>query len=257
MTRFLNYINEKALTVDEYMPTVNAAIKHMKTMKIDWDKEEPRAYPFVLKNKLNSVFIKLFSEKMLPILITFEVSDTLSSKTGVIGGALRASGYEDKEKFTVIKKTADIVIQLTRDCDIHFKEEFANFALSLSSTIEHELIHMKQYKNRNLKSSERIINKKLKNSRDASRKGYYSDTDEIMAHGNTIIRDLQSDGYDNEEILDMIRKANTPETQEKYWHTHLGDYLSRFSKDDKVIKRLLKYMYQYIEHEEENSIKGR
>lgn len=221
--RFRDFINEAPIHID--MQPIYARIKESKTFP-------QRAY---LK-KLTSLFTPWK-------LLFLPATKDMVTKNGVGKGAVSIS-------------TEGVVIKIYLNVSdiFYYKSEgmFAQYAMELAGTIEHELIHIEQL-TRVVKQGKNIAAVLQKGGSGSSEKEYYGSEHELMAYANTIVRTLEAADFDKEEIIDMLRKPNdniTPYTASD-WSGELEIYLNVFKDQPKVIKRLYKYMYMYLTKEEQ------
>lgn len=215
--RFLQFINEAVVNVD--MNEINEKIKNLK--------KHPR-----MKNTINS-FIYHLNDVFSDNNIEFEWSYSPAKIGGIVGGE---AGYRDN--IFIIK------VLLNRDAFIICKKNFAEFALELSSTIEHELIHKAQYKNipANIRQSVRSTPKDNKWTEETY-KAYLGTPQELMAYANTIVRDFQKLGYESDEILEILRRVNEYDPNDL--PPKLVQYLDYFKENPTTLKNFI-VMYMTI-----------
>ena len=211
-------MNEKTLHIN--MSEINEKIKDLK--------KHPR-----MKNTVNS-FIYHLNDVFSDNNIEFEWSNSPAKTGGIVGGE---AGY--RNNIFIVK------VLLNQDAFRIFKKNFAEFALELSSTIEHELIHKSQYKNipANIRQSVRSTPKDNKWSEETY-KTYLSSSQELMAYANTIVRDFQKFGYELDEVLNILRRIHEYDTEDL--PPKLVQYLDYFKENPEVLKKLYRYMYDYL-----------
>jgi hypothetical protein len=105
----------------------------------------------------------------------------------------------------------------------------------LREILRHESIHKQQGEKRD------IVIKNLENS-PMKPKEYFGSTDEIMAYAQSFIDQCHQRGMSDEQIIDAIRTG-----KKVSW---VQDVYSRLV-DEKDKKRLTKYIYQYLQKDEE------
>lgn len=220
--RFLKFINEATVNVD--MTDINTRIKAIKKLDI------PNLAQGI--EALNSLF------KDVGINFNLKSGKSLNG-TGLAGGMT----YND----------GNIKVYLYQDFFDVIENNFVSFAMTLSRILEHELIHREQDDKINPDKLSNVQSKYYdKHIKPKDIKSYLSGKDEIMAHANSIVRKLQHDGITNEEILELLRHINEYDYQEL--PMHLQDYTREFKDNPKVLKRLYKYMYQYVIGDNEENV---
>lgn len=214
--RFKEFVNEAAIHVD--MTLINAKIKHIKTLDIKTE------------SKLVDVLNLLFKHED----IEFKLDLSRAGTNGCGGGTI---GYRDNSLIVFINIVANAVKFL--------KKKFPLFAMTLSSIIEHELIHKDQLsktpKNAAIKASSAIH---------GQADAYFANKNEIMAYANTIVRELQGAGHTDKDILEIIKHATM--YRDEMIPPALRIYLDKFYNTPKVLNRIYKYMYAYLTKEDEN-----
>ena len=119
-----------------------------------------------------------------------------------------------------------------------------NFLISFDELLGHELIHRGQFLNK----QDEIIRvdifklKQVKGNQHNKDMYYYSLKGEIMAYAWMAVEELRFNGYSTKRILEII-KTNEPLKKES---PVLKIYRELFTIDDAQLKRLYKYMYEYI-----------
>lgn len=137
------------------------------------------------------------------------------------------------------RKDGSIVISVGDNFYHDYKSSPNSFRSWFKTMLEHELIHGEQAKKI---SFDFIKNKNFPvklTDRDSLEK-YLSHRHEIMAYAKTIILELQKKFRFDDKVLDFLRQPKLDVS------ASLDRYLNLFDSDDKVIKRLYKYMYEYI-----------
>ena len=222
--RFKEFITEAVIHVD--MALVNGKIKYLRGLVKE----------IKTLSKLVQVLNTLFGHED----IEFELVQNKEGKNGIVGGTM---GYRGKQVVCVV--------YLDKNALNILKKDFPTFALELSHTLEHELVHVGQYE----KVPVDIATRNNKDISDTSKNAYFANKQEIMAFANTIVREFQALRYEDSEILDIIKhvKEYGPEDHERFPKA-FRTYLGRFQNEPKVLNRLYKYMYQYLTKEENNEI---
>jgi hypothetical protein len=160
---------------------------------------------------------------------------------------------------------------ITVFCNKNFRSKFLNQDEELFQTfydlITHELVHRGQFLLRSYKASLDMMNRKIKVDNKITNNNFLSDMDkdrlkvknylsmieEIMAYANQIIEELRFHGLTNKEIIEKIKGLKIDSNLSAGIKMY-NDYFSLADKDDlKIIKRLFKYMYQYVVGEEKHS----
>lgn len=151
------------------------------------------------------------------------------------------------------------------DCNSFFKDNFYNESQELIQLfyelISHELVHRGQFIVFNMNKTAQHIDK-LKRKKERleflsktisreeylkiEKKMYFSDSHEIMAYSNMALEELRFAGYTDTEILNIIKTMKNVGNDSYV----LELYYEIFDKTDeaeyKVLKKFLKYIYEYI-----------
>lgn len=158
----------------------------------------------------------------------------------VMNGMEKYIDYGINRGATLPDKNATIGIFLNKNIlNIKNKDFYNSFLEWILFILKHELVHRGQnlaIKDKQLRSEVMIKNYKDKID-------YLSDPQEIMARAWEIVELFKLLDYTNEEILILIKTDN----KEKYRNDTLKVYKDLFKKDNMVLKRLYKYMYEYLQ----------
>ena len=106
------------------------------------------------------------------------------------------------------------------------------FIEKIKIILEHELIHREQSKKINWD------NYHIKHP--VNKTEYLANKQEIMAYAKSIVDQLHKKFIVNKKILDFLQSPTKGESN------YLDQYIENFGNDDKAIKRLYKYMYEYL-----------
>ncbi len=132
--------------------------------------------------------------------------------------------------------TGKITISITDNFYDEFTNNYYDVRVFIKTMLNHELIHREQLKKVNWSTY------KHKQSFD-NKKEYYRNDHEVMAYARTIIDELTNKLYSTDKVLDFLQRPKSDIS------SYFDEYMSVFSKDNKTIKRLYKYMYEYLVNE--------
>lgn len=127
----------------------------------------------------------------------------------------------------------------------------SDLAFRIGYVVAHELVHKEQYKSSNMtddilkKTGTGSINFSEKNAK----KKYLKHTREIMAFAQQIYYELQEKYPNKEELLQYFRKDSIKFL--KYFSKVGKNYIDTFGdkpENSPVLRRLLRYVYQYIKN---------
>jgi hypothetical protein len=219
-SRIINAINEKVLNVNT-KPIMN----DLKSAKSD----------IVDQNLGNLQIASILNNKLRKHRITFTQefgSPTNSSKAevGLIGGATLIDGSIEVHFMDSFYETFE---------DDYLWDEFI---IVVEQIIEHELVHREQFKR--IKNPE-VLDRLAVDPEDSVE--YYSSKIEQMAMAKQAVKEFQTIGYENNDILKRVKQpfSNkvTPGREESdvFWN-----YTELFYPNDKALKGFLKYMYGYL-----------
>lgn len=113
-----------------------------------------------------------------------------------------------------------------------FTNNYQKFRDVFESILKHELIHREQ--------SKRINWSKYDFKNQENVKDYYSNKQEIMAYAKNIVDQLYRIYKTNNWVLDFLRHPKAGVS------SRFDTYIKLFKKDSNEIKRLYKYMYEYV-----------
>ncbi len=183
---------------------------------------------FLKKSYTDKEIIKL----LIKIFLKDKILFILQPRIAVHGEVLNRGGFKQQSGYFIIFCNFDIT-NIQKD-----KESYKSFCYEFMDLIGHEMIHRIQYIN----SKEQWI-VKLQNTKDP--KKYLFDPHEIMAYAWQIVQYFKLQNYTNKQIKEILSSTNN----EKLNCRTLKAYHYFFDKDSDVIKRLYKYMYQYLDEE--------
>jgi len=205
--------------------------------------------------KLKTVLVGKQSRKTIAGMVRDVVSNSLGddievsveTSPNVESGEMSINAYYDPEADQDDDVAIEIVLIFnSEDRGIHWdKQGVDNFINELGDALKHELLHATQYRNRD------FIDGRGGYDRRSDEYEYMSRPDEIEAYAMNIadelVRKVDQDGAI--ELLRMAKKtAQFKDEMGKYLSPNLMAYFALFNWDTnhKVIKRLLKKIYQYI-----------
>lgn len=140
-----------------------------------------------------------------------------------------------KSKFlATTNKNGKITINVNNNFIDIWNNNFDRFIDNLKIVLNHELIHREQSNRINWK------NFVFKPSKDKTKIEYFGDKHEIMSYAKTITDRLYRKYYSTKNVLKFLR--NPVRNVNNFY----DDYIDMFGKDHKVIKKLYKYMYEYM-----------
>tara|TARA_R110000772_G_scaffold20466_5_gene56913 strand:+ start:74264 stop:75010 length:747 start_codon:yes stop_codon:yes gene_type:complete len=112
----------------------------------------------------------------------------------------------------------------------------------IKSILGHESIHYQQFAKMGNDPDKYVVDSPVTN-----KKGYLGHHTEVMAHAFSIIDELKSvENKSKEEILQIIQSGGKGGRRDQ-GHRILDDYYNTFGSGDRTIKKLNKYLYQYVE----------
>lgn len=140
------------------------------------------------------------------------------------------------------KRNGDIFVKVNLKFAESFSDNFNHFLKSLLHIIGHELVHRGQTL---FATQEYLLKLKSKANEDES--DYFSDKQEIMSYAWQIIEELRFviPAKDNKELKEHFKNFNFIRSKSIIF----DKYMSLFSENDYVIKRLVKYIYQYLDNQ--------
>jgi len=213
--KFMYYIKEAVIFPDVYiqsmLETITSYVQNF------------------LKKSYNA---KQITELLTRIFLKDKILFVLQSNIEAEGEVLNRSGFKQKTGYFLMFCNPNIT-NIQKD-----KESYKSFCYEFMDLIGHEMIHRIQYIN----SKEQWI-VKLQNTKNP--KKYLFDPHEIMAYAWQIIQYFKLQNYTNKQIKEILSSTNN----EKLNCRTLKAYHYFFDKDSDVIKRLYKYMYQYLDEE--------
>ena len=140
-----------------------------------------------------------------------------------------------KNQAELIKKTGLINVYVDILFWLQYKKNFKVWVEYFIRIMEHELIHREQFNKVNFKNY-KDVRRYSENT-----KNELSNIHEIMAYSKIIVDDIKKYySHTDASILNFLRN---PISNISYV---FDDYISLFGKNNKIIKRLYKYMYEYI-----------
>ena len=129
--------------------------------------------------------------------------------------------------------------------------QLSELAFRIGYAAAHELVHMRQYGV--AKMSDEILKKSgtsnISFSKENARKKYFKHTRELMAFAHQISYELSKKYPDKERLLDILR--SNPVMLLKYESRVGKNYIDVFGENPKsspVLRRLLRYIYQYVKN---------
>lgn len=138
-----------------------------------------------------------------------------------------------KSKFSAITDKNGKIIIFVNDMFYNiFTNNYEKFRNSFETILKHEIIHREQ--------SKRIDWSKYEFQKQKTIKDYYGNKQEIMAYSKTIVDHLFKIYKTNNWVLNFLRNPKTGISN------IFDDYLKIFEKDSVQIKRLYKYMVEYV-----------
>lgn len=205
--------------------------------------------------KLKRVLVGKQSIKTISGMVKDIVSDSLGddievsveTSLNVDSGEMGINAYYDPDADQDNDVAIEIVLIFNPgDRAINWdKQGVDNFVNELSDALKHELLHANQYRNRD------FVDGRGGYDRRSDEYEYMSRPDEIEAYAlniaDELVRKVDRDGAI--ELLRMAKKtAQFKDEMGKYLSPNLMAYFALFNWDtnNKVIKRLLKKIYQYI-----------
>jgi uncharacterized protein (UPF0335 family) len=212
---------ESVFRPDKYTLILYNTIKGI----INSNQDKQFRYPELMCNYLNEKF-KLFN-------ITFE-NEGYAYDTGKISGIN-------------IMGTSHINFEIRIFCSPYIKDLFINknlqekFLQVFKELVGHELIHRGQFLTvKNKEDREKIFKNNLQDNIK-----YYSRKTEIMSYAWQIIEELRFQGFSNKKIINYIHIKRKDD--ELYPEKEILDYYIFTFRDSDILKRLYKYMYEYLE----------
>jgi hypothetical protein len=189
---------------------------------------------------------KFYKENENKKLKYLEIIDLLNTKFKSFNFIFIAKNYQDRDEEdsginymeTGLKKnnTIDILIYCNPILKNLLLDNFLNFKRKFQILMKHELIHRGQL----LKIIDDELRLKVATDENES-KEYLSLKKEIMAYSNSIIEELRFGGFEDNQILEIV-KYNKDGIS-----SILDTYIEQF-KDTNiyVLYRLYKYIYEYL-----------
>lgn len=159
-----------------------------------------------------------------------------------------------------------ILIYCNNNFDINFYKQDAELFQTFYELILHELAHRGQILLRSYEVSFELYNKDIKNinkifldksltEKEKKRllmRRYLSKPEEIMAYANQILEELRFQGLSNKQIIENLKSLKIKPDLSAGMKMY-NDYFSISNKDDLVvIRRLFKYIYEYITGKEKH-----
>lgn len=169
----------------------------------------------------------------------FENNKIIFKSSGITGNEFISSGSTDKETFeiTIRCNTNSInILKSSKDFDL-----FINQSIKM---IGHELVHREQmFYVSNLSLRKKLFQQNKFIDINSSRK-YLSKKYEIMSYAWQIIESMRLQSTDDKDIKKLLIDSS----QKKFsYNPLLLWYHQVFDINDEPLKRLYKYMYQYLE----------
>ena len=168
----------------------------------------------------------------------FRVNVLHTSALEVDQNDINITAYYDQEHDEEGRISIEIVL-ITNPVDDYLiidQEGWATFTDRLADSLAHELIHMRQSRDRGFQSFE-PRRKHVYNLDEAVR--YLADPDEIDAYAHNIAVELQ----ECSNPLESLQNVQTLSTKDS---VNLWAYVHAFSPNHPVIKRLLKKIYKLL-----------
>lgn len=139
---------------------------------------------------------------------------------------------------TFNKKTFEIIVHISDKIAELDGNNFQNFVDDIIHLVGHELIHRKQFLKMNYtnQTNSYTFNNKKK---------YLSNKQEIMAYAWQIINSFRLHGALDTDIKKILKTNSNIKFQ--LGEKPLQDYHDCFTFNDNELKRLYKYMYEYLE----------
>ena len=218
-------IREAVIRSDKY---VSLVIDEMRIF-LKWHKNESFKYAFKICSLLNKQFAKY----------NFEFIERNEEGYDLISGLDEAVTLPNNFKIIFYCN------MILKDLFIH-EEIQKQFLIDFDKLLGHELIHRGQF----LDTQDSHLRAEIfkvrpentyKNKHDYNL-AYFSRKEEIMAYAWMIIEELRFNGYTVDKILKVIKS----DTIVKNTASMLDVYKSIFTIEDAQLKRLYKYMYEYI-----------
>jgi len=118
----------------------------------------------------------------------------------------------------------------------------------MAELLSHEFVHviqfdkiMKKYKNNPKKYVEVILS--LGQDAIKLQKEYLSQKLEIMSFARTAVQEFKSHGFSNEDIIKYIKNFSKADLDDSFT---LYVYCHFFDKNDKILKKFLQHIYDYV-----------
>lgn len=186
--------------------------------------------------------------------------------------SFNAEDPKEKEEFCGISrmsldgKTKIIVVYCNNNFDINFYKQDKTLFQTFFELIAHELSHRGQILLRSYKASLEIYNRDIKKDSkilsninlDADEKErllmreHLSRSEEIMAYANQILEELRFQGLNSKQIIEKLKSLKIDSGLSSGMDMY-NKYFSISNKDDLVvIKRLFRYIYEYITGKEKH-----
>ena len=199
-------------------------------------------YSVLVLKKLNDFFEENKNKKLKYL----EIIDSLNEFFKTFNFIFIAKNYQkhdDEDTGINFMETSvkdnnilNIIIQCNPIIKEIFLNNFSNFKRKFQILIKHELVHRGQF----LKILDDRLRLKIAIDEYKS-KEYLAVKKEIMAYSNSIIEELRFGGFDDNQILDIV-KYNKKEIS-----SILDRYIDLFKDTDiSVLNRLYKYVYEYL-----------
>jgi len=115
----------------------------------------------------------------------------------------------------------------------------------LMGVLKHELVHREQLKKSSGHSSDKAKGMSSINAENIDT--YLADKMELMAYAVQIVTLLRNEKYTDAQIIDMLRNPKKWIANIVKSESHLEIYMNIFDKNSATIKRLKKYIIEYLD----------
>lgn len=144
-----------------------------------------------------------------------------------------ATEVNKKDKFPYIYIYCNSYLGNCIETNLNYKK----FRQKFKKLIEHEFIHRSQF----LLMADEELRYRVNTEPYENDEEYFSNYREIMTYAKQMIEELRFEGKTNQEILNIVKNNIGKES------SILDLYIQLFkNKNDKVLKRLYKYIYEYL-----------
>jgi len=181
----------------------------------------------------SSKMTKALNEIFKSYKFIFEYIGSIEKDEEKTGINIMGTKVDKKDKFPYIHILCNLYIG---KC-LENRENYENFRKKFQLLIEHEFIHRTQF----LLMADKKLRYKVNSSSFDRDEEYFGDYREIMTYAKQMIEELRFNGKTDNEILNIVNNRIRNES------SILDLYLKLFkNKNDKVLKKLYKYIYEYL-----------